>query len=103
MADARIILRRDEDGVAERFRSYRIFLDGERVGSIKRGETIVLEVSAGHHSLQAAIDWGRSPPVDLDLDPGQELEVRCWTNASPLTALYWITLGRQRYLGLSVD
>jgi hypothetical protein len=103
MPDARILLRRERDGVAERFRGYHIFVDGEHAGAIKRGETIVLDVSAGHHTLQAAIDWGRSLPVDIDLDPGEEVEVQCWTNARPLTALYWITLGRRRYLGLRVS
>jgi hypothetical protein len=103
MERARIHVHRDSDGSAERFRSYRILLDGVRVGSVKRGRTAALETEAGRHSLQVAIDWGRSLPVALDLGPGDEVDVQCWTNAKPLTALYWITLGRQRYLGLRVS
>jgi hypothetical protein len=100
MADAQIHLRRESRDWAERFRSYRILLDGVRVGSIKRGQTVSLESTAGHHTLQVAIDWGRSPVVELTLGSGEQRAMRCWSNAHPLTGLYWITLGRRRYLGL---
>ena len=102
MGPARIRIRRDPDGVAERFRGYRILLDGEPAGLVRRGETAELVTEAGHHRLQLAIDWGRSETLELELASGQELELRCWTNASPLTALYWATVGRRRYLGLAV-
>jgi hypothetical protein len=91
MERARIHVHRDSDGSAERFRSYRILLDEVRVGSVKRGHTTSLETEAGHHSLRVAIDWGGSMPVELDLAPGEEVDVQCWTNAKPLTALYWIS------------
>jgi hypothetical protein len=100
MADAQIHLRRESKDWAERFRSYRILLDGTRVGSIKRGQTVSLQSEAGHHTLQVAIDWGKSPVIELSLAPGEERTLRCWSNANPLTGLYWITLGRKRYLGL---
>lgn len=100
MADARIRLHREPNDWTERFRSYRILLDETRVGSIKRGQTVSLDTDAGHHTLRVAIDWGRSPTVEVNIRPGDEFDMRCWSNAKPLTALYWITLGRKRYLGL---
>jgi hypothetical protein len=100
MADASIRLHREPRDWTERFRSYRILLDGARVGSIKRGQTVLLKTEAGQHTLQVAIDWGRSQPVEVSLGPGEELRMRCWSNAKPMTGLYWISLGRKRYLGL---
>ncbi len=101
-ARARVRVRRDSDRLTERFRRYRILLDGVGVGAVKHGETVSVETEAGHHRLQVAIDWGQSLPVELELGAGDEVEVQCWANASPFTALYWSTLGRRRYLGLRV-
>jgi hypothetical protein len=57
---------------------------------------------AGHHELHLKIDWARSESVQLDLEPDGAAEVRCWPNGRALLALYWITAGRARYIGVEV-
>jgi hypothetical protein len=87
----------------DRLRRYKVLLDGRQVSLIGRGERIVLPVEPGEHTLQLAIDWATSPPVALRVEVGEEVGMRCASNASPLTVLYWITFGRRRYLRLEPE
>jgi hypothetical protein len=103
MAGARIRVRRDDAPWPDRLRGYRVVLDGAVVGSVKRGESITVMTDAGYHELHLKIDWARSESVQLDLKPDGEADVRCWPNARALTALYWITVGRSRYIGVAVS
>jgi hypothetical protein len=40
-----------------RFRNYRIYLDGQKIGTISNNETREFEVPSGQHTLTAKIDW----------------------------------------------
>ena len=95
-----IRLRRDARDWTERLRAYRVLLDDVPAGTIRRGGTVQLDVAPGHHHVQVTIDWGRSPVLELELADGEEVELRCFTDATPLTALWRATVGRRRYLGL---
>jgi hypothetical protein len=97
---ALIRLTRDAHDWTERFRAYRVLIDGERVATVRRGETVQVTVAPGSHRVQVALDWGRSEPLTVQLGAGEELALRCFTAATPLNALYRATLGRRRYLGL---
>jgi hypothetical protein len=102
MATTRIRLERARGGYADALRSYRVLLDGAVAGQVKRGQTLVLETEPGTHQVQLTIDWARSEPVDVQVQPGQEAHLRCWPKANPFTALYWATFGASRYIGLEV-
>lgn len=93
---------RDNQPFTDRFRSYRITLDDETVGRVKRGETVTVQADAGHHELHLAIDWARSPSVELDLAEKDECIIRCWPNAKPLLALYFMAFGLRRWIGIDV-
>jgi hypothetical protein len=54
---------------------------------------------AGHYELHLKVDWARSAPIQLDLEPDGEAAVRCWPNGHALLALSWITLGRSGFGG----
>jgi hypothetical protein len=54
-------------------------------------------IDAGHHELHLKVDWVRSAPIQLDLEPDGEAAVRCWPNGH--AQLYWITLGRSGFGG----
>jgi len=69
---------------------------------VKRGDSHELTTTPGPHELHFALDWCRSKKVMLDVRDGEDLQVRCWPNVIPLTDLYWMTLGRSRYIGLEV-
>jgi len=102
MDNARIRVDREAGRLVDRLRAYKVVLDGAVVGRVKRGESLVFDTSPGHHELHLAIDWGRSPKLELELSAGQETHVRCWPRANPLLVIYWITLGRARYIGIEI-
>jgi hypothetical protein len=77
-------------------------LDGETVGRVKRGETVTLEPAPGRHELHLAIDWARSPSVELDLAAEDERVIRCSPNAKPWLAPYFMTFGRRRWIATDV-
>jgi hypothetical protein len=102
VADARIVVERTESRKTDLLRAYRVVLDGEVVGRVKRGESLTVETDAGQHELHLAMDWMRSPSVELDLAPGQEARVRCWPNASPFYSTYSVSGGRIDYIGIEL-
>jgi hypothetical protein len=102
MANAQIHIERRAGGWVDRIRDYRVLLDDKVVGRIKRGESITLQTDPGHHELHLAIDYARSPSVELELSSDQRIDIRCWPRANMLTAPYWTTLGRLRYIGIEV-
>ena len=95
-----IHVHRRANAYQDRARAYKVVLDGEEVGRVKRGESVSFDAAPGAHQLQLKIDWATSEPLSVDVVAGQDLHFECWPNAKPLTALYWITLGRRRYIGL---
>jgi hypothetical protein len=102
MATARIRLERARGGYTDRLRAYQVMLDGTLAGQVKRGQTLVLETEPGTHHVQLTIDWAKSQLVQVELQPGQEVRLRCWPKANAVSALYRATLGASDYIGLEV-
>jgi hypothetical protein len=100
MPSARITVHRRSQAWINRHASYKIVLDDKHAGRLKRDQTISFEASPGHHTVQATVDWCQSPPLGVTLADGEEIHLDCRTLARPLSALYWMTLGRRRYLKL---
>jgi hypothetical protein len=96
---ASIRLERQPTPWTDRLRAYKVAIDDEVVGSIGHGEEKVFEVSPGRHRVQLHIDWGRSQPVEVDAQEDAEVRLTCH-GRNPLLALYWITVGRDRYVVL---
>jgi hypothetical protein len=97
---ARIDIERRAGGYTDRARAYKVLVDGQESGRIKAGETHSVDVAPGHHEVQIAIDWGRSPVIGLDLIEGESAKLFCKPNANPLTVLWYSTVARKRYVGL---
>jgi hypothetical protein len=95
-----IHVHRRANAYQDRARAYKILLDGQEVGNVKRGESAAFDAAPGAHELQLKIDWATSEPVSVEVQAGQDVHFNCWPNAKPLTALYWITVGRSRYIGV---
>ncbi|TMK90188.1 MAG: hypothetical protein E6G42_10105 [Actinobacteria bacterium] len=69
------------------------------VAKIRPAQTLDLPVAPGAHSVQMAIDWGRSPAISIDVAPGETVDLRCAPNtAQPV--LIGITVGRGKYVRL---
>jgi hypothetical protein len=98
-----IHVERDKRGRVDRVRAYRVMLDGNEVGRVKRGETLTVTATPGQHELHFAIDWCRSAYQDLELADGETVTVRCWSNARPYSSIFYITFGRKNYIGAEVQ
>lgn len=66
MPAATLEIRREGRRYGDRLRAYRVVVDGERLGTVKRGETQGFEVEPGHHSVKLHLDWCRSRPARAD-------------------------------------
>ena len=76
-----------------------MLVDSQERGSIRPGETLQLEVAAGPHSVQIAIDWARSPTLDVEVAGGETVLLRCAPNTAQ-SPLVGATLGRGKYVSL---
>ncbi|SHN44710.1 hypothetical protein [Cryptosporangium aurantiacum] len=47
-------------------------MDGRRIGKLKRGESLTVEVSPGPHKVQALIDLDGSHRLEVNVPPGEE-------------------------------
>jgi len=73
---------RRSTGIRDRFRKYRILVDGHEVARVKRGEMADVTVTPGHHVLQVAIDWKRSAIFDITGDVDDVGAFRCGPRGS---------------------
>lgn len=55
-----------ENGNVDLFRLYQVVLDGEKVGTLRRGETKDFEFAPGPHEVRLTIDWCSSNTVLFD-------------------------------------
>jgi hypothetical protein len=99
---AELEITRVAEGWRDRSRAYKVYVNGERRGMIRRGETKVLDVEPGQVKVQLRIDWCRSRKETIDLEPGSAASLRCGPR-SALAGLYWITLGSRNYMWLESD
>jgi hypothetical protein len=90
------IVRRSQ--FADWLRSYKILLDGNAVGSSARNSVLDLEVPSGPHTIEARVDWGRSPPLTIDAAPGKRIDIEVSNNWGALLALWGVTFGYRSYL-----
>jgi len=54
-----------------RMRDYKIFIDGQQVGTISNGETRNFPATTGQHIVAAKIDWCSSPDILIDVKENQ--------------------------------
>jgi hypothetical protein len=69
---------RPKRGSADLFRTYHVMVDGEDMGEVKRGHSRLLYITPGRHEVHVAIDWCRSPSIDIDVAAGETVELICW-------------------------
>jgi hypothetical protein len=64
-------------------RGFKILLDSKPVGAVADGETAEFSLDPGVHEVTAKIDWCRSPPVTISVEPGHVVELEVGCNQSP--------------------
>jgi hypothetical protein len=87
-------------GYADRFRPYKILVNGAQAGTIGRDAVLDLEVPCGPVTIEARIDWGRSQPLTVEAVPGRRIEIEVSNHWGSLLALWGITFGFRSYLTL---
>ncbi len=72
--------------LADMLRAYKIIVDGQQVGTIRRGRQVRVDVAPGRHSIWLRIDWTESNKLDFVSD-GSPLELECGSNFAGWRAL----------------
>jgi hypothetical protein len=72
---ARLKIRRTNQYL-NRYRSYQIYIDGKRAGSLPNGGTEYFEVSQGKHLVSARSRWGRGPEIKIEISRDEEKYLR---------------------------
>jgi hypothetical protein len=72
-----LVVERDVKGARDKLRAYKIFVDGRRVGSVRRGGTRETTVEPGVHVVQLRIDWCSSREVEVEIPDGGRSVLRC--------------------------
>jgi hypothetical protein len=76
-ARARVTLKRLPRPWGDIGRTYKVFIDDQAVGAIRRKETKTFEVSPGKHQIHLEVDWCSSRTVSVELPPGEEVKLTC--------------------------
>jgi hypothetical protein len=84
--NAVIVVDRPKKGYRDMLRAYKVLVDGQVAGEVRRGQQIRIEVPAGQHEVQMAIDWTTSPSGPLNLAPGEQAVLVCRPGGSAATA-----------------
>ena len=62
---AKLIIQRTSE-YTNRMRSYGIYVDGNKVGTIGSGDVKEFQIPPGQHKLYAKIDWCSSPELEFE-------------------------------------
>jgi hypothetical protein len=88
MTVATVEIRRSAAGYRDRWRRYRVLIDGAEVGRLRRGEARSFDVGPGSHRVRVAIDWKKSAEHAVDGGSHGTFRFRCGPTRGPL----WATL-----------
>jgi hypothetical protein len=74
-------------------RDYRLFIDGQKIGTIGNNQTKEFEIPIGQHSLIAKIDWCSSPEFSFEVSDRESKVVllggiRSWRWVMPLITMF---------------
>jgi hypothetical protein len=102
---ANISVRR-ESAFFDRFRDYRILLDGREIGRIGNGQEKSFQIDPGEHELLMTIDWCSSSPVRFLAVSGQDSRFRCGSGIRGKRfwfSLYYVVFARRQYVWLAAE
>ncbi|MGZ5875893.1 MAG: hypothetical protein ACXWKP_27775 [Bradyrhizobium sp.] len=82
----------------DRFRSYKILLNGKKAGRIGNDRTLEIVAPAGSITIEAKMDWTRSQPLTINTMPRQTFELEVRNQWGAARRLWSISFGRNSYL-----
>ena len=59
-----------------KYRSYPIFVDGEKVGTVKDGAALAVPLQSGSHNVWSRIDWKKSNTAEIRIEAGKTTRIR---------------------------
>lgn len=85
---------------ADRYRKYKVILNGEKIGTIGAKETFEHQLDPGRHTLYLKIDWCRSKKIEFEIQSNEILRFKCGglSDSKLLATLWYITFGKNNYL-----
>lgn len=95
-----VVLSRVQGSYRDALRGYAVLLDGARVGSIRRGQTLRFAVPSGAHQLQLKIDWCASRPLTALVEPGRTVCFVCSPGGDASEGLAAVGARRGDYITL---
>jgi hypothetical protein len=96
---SQIALKRLRRPLGDVLRTYKVVIDGNTVGDIRRGETKTFDVPPGRHEIHLEIDWAKSRNLELNLSSGDVASLTC--SARPPNA-GWTALASKNYIKLEL-
>lgn len=81
-------------------RSYAIAINQRNVGAVANGGVLTIELPAGEVCIEATIDWCRSDPIRISVEPNRVTRIEVSNNWGALLSIIAITLGYRSYLCL---
>lgn len=98
---SRLVVRRPAGEYRDAIRRYAIKVDGTRVGFVRAGRELIVDVASGRHVVQATIDWSGSDALELDFEAGAETTLVVAPAGSAVE--FWQAFTRSGYLTLRVE
>lgn len=83
---AKLIIERTSQ-YANKFRSIHIYLNNQKIESLKDGEIKEIIVAEGNHEVFAKIDWCKTKPLKLALKKNEEKKLQLGSDLSGLNGL----------------
>jgi hypothetical protein len=68
-------VRREGGYLRDSARAYRVLIDGAVTGTISAGANLAVAVRPGEHRVDLKLDWYRSNPLRLSVEPGQTVHL----------------------------
>jgi hypothetical protein len=94
-----ITVRRGNDIWMDRNRRYKVMIDGQSVGQLRKNQSESFEVTSREHRVRIRIDFLKSNELTASLEEGQTLEFECRGHGS-VVALFNTLFRWNKYLVL---
>ncbi|GCF08141.1 hypothetical protein KDI_17050 [Dictyobacter arantiisoli] len=85
-------------GTVDLLRSYKVYIDGQRVGKLRESEQFVVPVQPGDHEIILKVDWASSHPVTVHVEASEEISIYCQSISNIITGLYTIVFNSKNYI-----
>lgn len=92
-------MERASAGYVDRYRAYKVIVNGEPKAELRRGDVKKIDVDPGEIEVYLKIDWCSSRKIRIALKTGETVRV-CCRPRSLATAFYGLTFGRHDYVHL---